>query len=250
MAIDFKLAVHLPNVRGEREAADPQKLPRQRRGTTPQMHGRYPDYDVLEQAAHWDELTREAVLGRVHEVPPLRFFSAREAATLGALCDVLTAQDCEPRIALINYIDEKYFKGELDGYQFHDMPDDREVWRIVARGLDEEAAARAGAESFAAARAERRLQITCDFAEGRLHGASWQPLNVTRAFGVVMRATLAAFYSHPWAWNEIGFGGPAYPRGYVRFGSPHLQAAEREAWEGQEAYDEDPVRHEREPPPS
>ena len=29
---------------------------------------------------------------------------------------------------------------------------------------------------------------------------------------------LAAFYSHPWAWNEIGFGGPAYPRGYMRLG--------------------------------
>ena len=26
------------------------------------------------------------------------------------------------------------------------------------------------------------------------------------------------FYSHPWAWNEIGFGGPAYPQGYMRLG--------------------------------
>ena len=33
-----------------------------------------------------------------------------------------------------------------------------------------------------------------------------------------MRAILAGFYSHPWAWNEIGFGGPAYPRGYMRTG--------------------------------
>ena len=33
-----------------------------------------------------------------------------------------------------------------------------------------------------------------------------------------MRGVLGAFYSHPWAWNEIGFGGPAYPRGYARLG--------------------------------
>jgi hypothetical protein len=64
-----------------------------------------------------------------------------------------------------------------------------------------------------------------------------------------MRGVLDAFYSHPWAWNEIGFGGPAYPRGYSRFGSPHLQAAEREAWEGREAFDRDPVSGRREPPP-
>ena len=38
-----------------------------------------------------------------------------------------------------------------------------------------------------------------------------------------MRVVLSCFYSHPWAWNEIGFGGPAYPRGYSRFGSPQLQ---------------------------
>ena len=31
-----------------------------------------------------------------------------------------------------------------------------------------------------------------------------------------MRAVLAAFYSHPWSWNEIGYGGPRYPRGYIR----------------------------------
>ncbi len=34
-----------------------------------------------------------------------------------------------------------------------------------------------------------------------------------------MRSVLSAFYSHPWAWNEIGFGGPAYPRGYARLGA-------------------------------
>src|SRR5438270_13482578 len=114
MALDFKLAGHLPNVRGEGEPADPRKLPRQRRGTTPQMHGRYPDYDVLEQAAHWDPATRELVLARVDSVPAIRFFSAREAATLSDLCDALTAQDSEPRIPLINFIDEKYFEGRLD----------------------------------------------------------------------------------------------------------------------------------------
>ena len=51
-----------------------------------------------------------------------------------------------------------------------------------------------------------------------------------------MRSVLAAFYSHPWAWNEIGFGGPAYPRGYARLG-----IGLGEAWEGAEAFDVDPA---------
>jgi hypothetical protein len=47
---------------------------------------------------------------------------------------------------------------------------------------------------------------------------------------------LSAFYSHPWAWNEIGYGGPRYPRGYVR-----LAAGQREPDVARERFDQDPV---------
>ena len=57
------------------------------------------------------------------------------------------------------------------------------------------------------------------FAAGELHGGVWDELPCARAWKVVMRGVLSAFYSHPWAWNEIGFGGPAYPRGYTRLGA-------------------------------
>jgi hypothetical protein len=223
--------------------------PRQRRGTAPQMRGRYPDYDVLEQAGHWDEVTRKAVLARVDGVPPIRFFGAREAATAGALCDVLSAQDAEPRIPVLRFVDEKLHEGKGDGYRYFDMPEDPDVWRLVVRGLDEEAQRRAGAQTYATLDPGVQAQIAGDFSEGRLFGGAWAQLNVKRAFSLIMRYVVEAFYSHPWAWNEIGFGGPAYPRGYSRFGSPHLQAAEREPWEGKEEYDRDPVSGREEPAP-
>jgi hypothetical protein len=53
-----------------------------------------------------------------------------------------------------------------------------------------------------------------------------------------MRGALSTFYSHPWAWNEIGFGGPAYPRGYMRL---QPGPAGREPHERLEAFDVDPV---------
>jgi Gluconate 2-dehydrogenase subunit 3 len=231
-----------PSEPGDRPASPPPGLPRHRRGTAPQGRSRYPDYDVLEQAPHWDEATREVVLDRVEHVPDIRFFSSREAETLAAFCDVVTAQDAEPKIPVLNYVDEKLFHRRLDGFRYFDMPDDPETWRRVARGLDEAARER-GAGGFATATELQRLEICHAFANGELHGGVWETINVGRAWSVVMRGVLQAFYSHPWAWNEIGFGGPAYPRGYAAFGSPEL--GEREGWEGEEAFSRDPVRDTR-----
>ena len=50
---------------------------------------------------------------------------------------------------MINFVDEKYCNGELDGYQYDDMPDDRDAWRLVARGSTSRPPQRCGAASFA-----------------------------------------------------------------------------------------------------
>jgi hypothetical protein len=217
---------------------DPKRLPRQRKGITPQMHGRYPDHDVLSQVDHWDDVTRRVVLDRVERPPSFRFFDEREQAALKPFCDCLTAQDEEPRIPVLAYVDEKLFEDRGDGYQYFDMPSDQETWRTVARGLDDEARA-LGVGAFDELSLHHQHQVCHRFAQGELWGGAWGTFNVARAFKVVMRDICEAFYAHPWAWNEIGFGGPAYPRGYSAFGNPEL--GEREPWEGAEAFELDPV---------
>ncbi len=197
------------------------------------MHGRYPDYNVLDEADHWDEVTRRVVMERVEQVPPIRFFTQDEAITLEAFCDRVMAQDREPKIPVLNMVDAKLYAGELDGFHYADMPDDRETWRRVALGLDS-AARQHGARDFAHADGHIQTEVIGAFADGKLHGEIWDELPPGKAWSVVMRAVLSTFYSHPWSWNEIGFGGPAYPRGYARFG-----AGQRESWEGVAAFERD-----------
>ena len=207
------------------------------------MIGRYPDYDVLANEDNWDEATRAVVRARLGDPPPMRFFSGPEQPTLRALCDVATAQDAEPRVPVAEMVDEKLSAGRLDGFRYADMPADPEAWRLVLRGLDESARTRFGVERFADCGSDEREAIFGAFADASLHGGVWDQLNVARAFAVCMRAILAAFYSHPWAWNEIGYGGPAYPQGYMRMGPTSvLEPHERGG-----ATAEDPVREEREP---
>jgi hypothetical protein len=235
---DFSLPDHLPNLRPDGEPPHPSWLPRHRHGTSPQMIGRYPDYDVLVEVDHWDDATRKVVLARLEPPGPLRFFTDEEEPTLRAFCDTVMAQDSEPRVPVAEFVDDKLAAGRLDGYQFADMPDDRDTWHLVLAGLDETARQQHGSSDFADADPTTREEIIDAFSHGQLSGGSWDRLNVSRAWSVCMRAVLTGFYSHPWAWNEIGFGGPAYPRGFMRLGP----VSTLEPFETPGASQEDPVR--------
>jgi hypothetical protein len=238
MARDLRRADHLPKRRPDGQPPHPSWLPRQRRGITPQMIGRYPDYDVFDAEPTWDEETRRVVKERLYVHGPLRFFSAEEEPTLRAFCDTATGQDVEPRVPVAEMVDRKLAEGWLDGYRYHDMPPDPQTWRLALAGLDHSAGERHN-RRFAELSSAQREQIVGALAAGELSSGPWDQLNVTRAWKVCMRAILEAFYSHPWAWNEIGFGGPAYPRGFMRLG----QGAEvLEPFETPGATDEDPVR--------
>jgi hypothetical protein len=133
-------------------------------------------------------------------------------------------------------IDAKLFAGQLDGFRYADMPDDRETWRRLAAGLDA-AARQHGAGDFAAGSQDVQMRVVDALAKGELHGEVWDEMPPDKTWKVVSRAILSTFYSHPWAWNEIGFGGPAYPRGYARLG-----VGQRESWEGRAASERDPVK--------
>jgi hypothetical protein len=145
------------------------------------------------------------------------------------------AQSRDPKIPVLGMIDRKLAAGRLDGYRYEEMPSDFETWRRAARGLDH-SAGQYETESFADLSAAEQVEICERFANGELRGAEWDEIPPTKAWGVLMRMILEAFYSHPWAWNEIGYGGPSYPRGYMRLG-----AGQREPYGKPEAKEPDPV---------
>ena len=215
-------------------------LPRQRRGVTPQMVGRYPDFDVLAESIveTWDEATRKVIFERLRvDERKLQFFTPEEEPTVRAFADCLLAQHSEPRIPVVEMADARNTDGRLDGYQYDDLPDVRELWHQVLAGLDFTARSRYGVERFADAEREAQYAICDEFHRGTLKGGPWDGFNVRRAFTVLMHVLIGEFYSHPWAWNEIGFGGPAYPRGFVRLG-----AGQREHWERPPEFELDPVK--------
>jgi hypothetical protein len=200
-------------------------------GTTPGGHVRFPGFDVLGQAPGWDPVTAGVVLRRLGPPPPRRFFTVDEEATARPLLDRLLAQDGEPRIPVFEMIDARLAEGETDGWHYADMPEDGAAWKRSLAHLDADAAKADGGRFH-----ELRPSAQDDLLEAVRTADEWHGLPAGRVWSLWMRYACAAFYSHPWAWNEIGFGGPAYPRGYKALGLDR-----RENWERREVDARDPV---------
>ena len=209
--------------------------PPSRKAVTPQNRGRFPGFDVLDEVERWDDLTAGVVLARLQPTVDLEFFTAAENAVATPLCDLLLAQDGEPRIPVVALLDARLAARETDGWHYDDMPPDPQAWQQTLAALDDDARDAHDAR-FADLTTAQQTRMVAAVADAATGGGTWRGWQAKRVWSLWTRYACAAFYSHPWAWNEIGFGGPAYPRGYKNRG---LDARER--WEVADATGGDPV---------
>ncbi len=189
--------------------------------------GRFPGFNVLDQSSHWDPVTAGVVLDRVGMAPDIRFFTPSEQAIATALCDQLLAQSDdagpESRVAVVNLVDARLAEQQTDGWHYHDMPTDSQAWRDTLAGLDADASDRFHTGFVACSMPQQAsvIQAVQDCGSGR-----WHNLNAKHVWSLWTRYACTAFYSHPSAWNEMGFPGPAYPRGYKNPGVDKLEPFE------------------------
>ncbi|HEX8918699.1 MAG TPA: gluconate 2-dehydrogenase subunit 3 family protein [Chloroflexota bacterium] len=205
--------------------------------------GYYPGFSTLDQQAFWDEATRAVVLDRVHNPPPIRFFAGEERALAQAVFDRVIPQDdrdADHRIPVLNYVDDRLYAGRIDGYRYEDMPPDGEAYRLGLRGIDDTARRMYGSDFTELAPLEQ------DDVLWQIHGdtppeevEAWKRMPPDRFWLMLVSDAVDAYYAHPYAWDEVGFGGPAYPRGYFR-----LENGQPEPWEKGER------RYEWVPPPT
>lgn len=202
---------------------------------TPQGQGRFPGFDVLDQAHMWDDVTAGVVLARLRLPNMLAFFTPREVGIAAPMLDLLLGQDVDPRVPVLALIDARLSTGETDGWHYDDLSEDGQAWRDSLAHLDQDSLARHGSgyADLTSAEQARLLQDVQDHASGDRY---WGAVAAKHVWSLWTRYACAAFYSHPWAWNEIGFAGPAYPRGYL---NPGINA--REKWEVADQNDIDPV---------
>lgn len=184
---------------------------------------KFPGYDVVGQLPTWDVVTAGVVLRRLGPPPPIRYFTKDEEPIARALLDQILDQREEPRVPVLAMIDARLAEERTDGFRYHDLPPDGQAWRDSLHALDDDAHHTYGT-GFPLLTWEQQAHIIDRM---HRHGPQhWHGMPAVRIWNLWTRYATAAFYAHPWAWNEIGFGGPAYPRGYKNIGLDR-----REPWE-------------------
>jgi hypothetical protein len=187
---------------------------------------RFPGFDVLSQAPHWDPVTTDLVTARVGPPAEVKFFTVAEQACAAALLDLLTGQnetDGQLAVPVLEMIDARLAAGETDGWRYDDMPEDGQAWRDTLSYLDADAGRRCGTTFAGAPAADQQALVQ---AVQDLKSDDWHGLPAAHVWSLWTRYACTAFYAHPFAWTEIGFPGPAYPRGYKNAGVDKLEPFE------------------------
>lgn len=195
-------------------------------------HDRFPGYDVLAKrdTPSWNDPTRRVIDQRLATPRVPRFFTDTEWAVADALVRRIlpVGTNAVPLVALL---DAKLLANHGDGFRDADMPYMCEAWQLSLAALDEDAKSQHQGRGFAALSGDQQDAMLRHMHEGEVTAEHWHGVDPQKFFTRrVLVDVPALFYSQPAAWNEIGFGGPASPRGYLR-----LEGNRHDPWEAVEA---------------
>lgn len=177
----------------------------------------YPSYDVWDQHSQWDDHTRGIVGKRRAPVVANRFLTHAEAMLLQAVAAVLVD---ELRLEVLTYItqhiDESLASPIGEDQRKVGLPEKKTLYRLGLAGI-EEVSQKLFQKEFLALSKDQQIQVLGQIEQEKAPASAiWSQVPQKPFFKRMLHDVVSACYSHPLVWSDIGYGGPAYPRGYVR----------------------------------
>ncbi|AGL02347.1 gluconate 2-dehydrogenase subunit 3 family protein [Desulfoscipio gibsoniae] len=178
---------------------------------------RYPGYDVLKEQEHWDDHSREIVLTRLGPFPKHGFLNKHEAELIYNIAQHIVYDNRKEILDYVLYhIDNTLASPTGEDQRKVGAPEQKTLVRQGLRAIDQLARKQYGAP-FLEIDAQQQLAILSTLHTGKAAPLDeWQTIPQKELFKKLATEITSAYYSHPIVWSEIGYGGPAYPRGYVR----------------------------------
>lgn len=188
---------------------------------------RYPSFNVLDEKDAWDDYTQQIVTSRNHSIVKYQFLNEREVEILRCVCSLLV-DDSSPHAIefVISHIDQTLYSSPGEGQRKFGVPAAPELIRQGLKAM-EQSSQHMYSISFTELETGKQKNMIKDISEDKAESSSiWNGVPQKALFEKLMRLTVESFCSHPQVWSDIGYAGPAYPRGYVR-----TQLGQLDPWE-------------------
>jgi len=196
---------------------------------------RYPSYDVLKEKERWDDHTRQIVLQRLGPFPANRCLTGHEAELVAAIARHVVYDHREDILAyVVHHLDGVLSSPVGEGQRLAGTPERKVLLREGLAALDE-LCQRDYEARFLALDEQRQSAVLAGVHLGQPpYLDNRRSIPAKEFFKKLATEIVSAYYSHPAVWSEIGYGGPAYPRGYVR-----VEKGLTDPWEAKRHADEE-----------
>lgn len=187
----------------------------------------YPSFNVINEKDAWDDHTQLIVDSRFSASLNYSFLSQQEGAMLSDICSLLMNDDSSEVIQfVVGHIDQTLHSSPGESQRKAGVPAGKE---LVHHGLQslEKSALHDHGTFFLSLDKQEQKQLLHRISEATAEpAADWSHVPQQPFFQKLLSLTIEAYSSHPKVWSEIGYAGPAYPRGYVR-----TQLGQLDPWE-------------------
>ena len=178
---------------------------------------RYPSYDVLNEQEHWDEHTREIVLKRLGPFEKNHFLDKHETEMILAIARHIVYDERKEILSyVVHHLDSSIASPIGEDQRKVGIPPRKILVRQGLKAIDKFAQKQFGAPFLEIGVKEQFALLEALDKGEAMQLSGWQKTHQKELFKKLATEITSAYYSHPVVWSEIGYGGPAYPRGYVR----------------------------------
>lgn len=180
--------------------------------------GHYPGFDVLDQKEAWDEHTRAIVMKRLEAEKAAPAGSKQNLRSfLMCLAGHLLYDDREEVLAFVaSHIEERMAQRDGESQRKRGVPPEDRLITSGLKGLNDVAELRYG-QPFLSCDAEQQFDLLRNLQHGSLEATgAMSDVPQKELFNKLLTLSTEAYASYPQVWSEMGYAGPAYPRGYYR----------------------------------
>lgn len=176
----------------------------------------YGDFDVMAERDHWDPHTRKIVASRL-EPQNWQVLTLPETVALHRICSLLLDDTRDSVLTyVVHHFDDLLASDIGEAQRKKGTPKASLLIRHGLKALDHHCTRQHGS-LFAALDAPVGHQVLDQMSQDQLSlETEGVQIPAKELFQKLLSTAVSACYSYPAIWSEIGYAGPAYPRGYVR----------------------------------